>query len=145
MGSFPEQAHYFLRPKFYLKALRQLRELTTFSGDALEHVDCAIYILEKQSVDNVVDVVVDMMMIKGTMMLLMLSMMMMMMMMIIKGTMMLLMLPMVMMMTVMMVEMKRVLRDLVIMMRFRTFLHKESCNVFSSIKFINIRQQILNL
>ena len=86
-GSFPEQAHYFLRPKFYLKALRQLRELTTFSGDALEHVDCAIYILEKQSVDNVVDVVVDMMMIKGTMMLLML--------------------PMVMMMTVMMVEMKR--------------------------------------
>ena len=142
MGSFPEQAHYFLRPKFYLKALRQLRELTTFSGDALEHVDCAIYILEKQSVDNVVDVVVDMMIIKGTMMLLMLSMLMMM---IIKGTMMLLMLPMVMMMTVMMVEMKRVLRDLVIMMRFRTFLHKESCNVFSSIKFINIRQQILNL
>ena len=131
-----------MRPKFHLKALRQLRELTTFSGDALEHVDCAIYILEKQSVDNVVDVVVDMMMIKGTMMLLMLSMMMMM---IIKGTMMLLMLPMVMMMTVMMVEMKRVLRDLVIMMRFRTFLHKESCNVFSSIKFINIRQQILNL
>ena len=59
MGSFPEQAHYFLRPKFYLKALRQLRELTTFSGDALEHVDCAIYNLEKQSVDNVVDVVVD--------------------------------------------------------------------------------------
>ena len=146
MGSFPEQAHYFLRPKFHLKALRQLRELTTFSGNALEHVDCAIYNLEKQSVDNVVYVVVDMMMIKGTMMLLMLSMMMMMMMMmIIKGTMMLLMLPMVMMMTVMMVEMKRVLRDLVTMMRFRTFLHKESCNLFSSIKFNNIRQQILNL
>ena len=59
MGSFPEQAHYFLRPKFHLKALRQLRELTTFSGDALEHVDCAIYNLEKQSVDNVVDVVVN--------------------------------------------------------------------------------------
>ena len=37
----------------------QLRELTTFSGDALEHVDCAIHNLEKQSVDNVVDVVVD--------------------------------------------------------------------------------------
>ena len=59
MGAFPEQAHYFLRPKFHLKALRQLRELTTFSGDALEHVDCAIYNLEKQSVDNVVDVVFD--------------------------------------------------------------------------------------
>ena len=59
MGSFPEQAHYFLRPKFHLKALRQLRELTTFSGNALEHVDCAIYNLEKQSVDNVVYVVVD--------------------------------------------------------------------------------------
>ena len=42
-----------------LKALRQLRELTTFSGNALEHVDCAIYNLEKQSVDNVVYVVVD--------------------------------------------------------------------------------------
>ena len=54
MGSFPEQAHYFLWPKFHLKALRQLRELTTFSGD--EHVDCAIHNLEKQSVDNVVDV-----------------------------------------------------------------------------------------
>ena len=61
MGSFPEQARYFLRPKFHLKALSltQLRELTTFSGDALEHVDCAIHNLEKQSVDNVVDVVVD--------------------------------------------------------------------------------------
>ena len=36
-----------------------MRELTTFSGDALEHVDCAIYNLEKQNVDNFVDVVVD--------------------------------------------------------------------------------------
>ena len=64
-------------------------------------------------------------------------------MMMIKGTMMLLMPPMMMMMTMMMGEMKRVLRDLVTMMKFRTFLHKESCNVFSSIKFVefnNIRQ-----
>ena len=59
VGAFPEQAHYFLRPKFHLKALRQLRELTTFSGDALEHVDCAIHIFEKQSVENVVNVVDD--------------------------------------------------------------------------------------
>ena len=44
-----------MRPKFHLKALWQLRELTTFSGDALEHVDCAIHIFEKQSVVNVVD------------------------------------------------------------------------------------------
>ena len=43
----------FLRPKFYLKALRQLRELTIFSGDTLEHVDCAIHYLEKQSVFDV--------------------------------------------------------------------------------------------
>ena len=43
----------------------------------------------------------------------------------------------------MMVKMKRLLRDLATMMKFRTFLHKESCNVFSSIKFVefnNIRQ-----
>ena len=73
-------------------------------------------------------------------MLLMLLLMMMMMMMIIKGTIKLLMLPMMM----MMVKMKRLLRDLVTMMKFRTFLHKESCNVFSSIKFNNIRQQMLN-
>ena len=59
------QAHFankhssFLRPKFHLKALWQLRELTTFSGDALEHVDCAIHIFEKQSVENVVNVVDD--------------------------------------------------------------------------------------
>ena len=59
------QAHFankhssFLRPKFHLKALWQLRELTTFSGDALEHVDCAIHICEKQSVENVVNVVDD--------------------------------------------------------------------------------------
>ena len=46
----------FLRPKFHLKALQQLRELTTFSGDTLDHVDCAIHYLEKQSV---VDVDVD--------------------------------------------------------------------------------------
>ena len=58
MVSFPEQAHYFLRPKFHLKELRQPRELNTFGGDALEHVDCAIYNLQKQSVDNVVYVVV---------------------------------------------------------------------------------------
>ena len=48
-----------MRPKFHLKALWQLRELTTFSGDALEHVDCAIHIFEKQSVENVVNVVDD--------------------------------------------------------------------------------------
>ena len=47
-----------MRPKFHLKALWQLRELTTFSGDALEHVDCAIHIFEKQSVESVVNVVV---------------------------------------------------------------------------------------
>ena len=42
------RALYFFRPKFHLKALRQLRELTIL----IEHVDCAIY---KQSV--VVDAV----------------------------------------------------------------------------------------
>ena len=36
---------------------------------------------------------------------------------------------------------KSVLRDLVTMRKFRTFSHKESYNVFSSIKF---EQQILN-
>lgn len=41
---------YFLRPKFHLKAFRQLRELTIFGGDALKHVDCAIHNLQKQSV-----------------------------------------------------------------------------------------------
>ena len=41
----------------------------------------------------------------------------------------------------MVVEMKRVLRDLVKMRKLRTFPRKESCNVFSSIKF---EQQILN-
>ena len=124
MVSFPKQAHYLLRSKFHLKELRQLREVDTFSGDALEHVDCAIYNLQKQSVD-----------------------MLLLMMMMIRGTMMLLMQPMMMMMTMMMVEMKRVLRVLVTMMKFRTFLDKESCNVFSSIKFVdfnNIRPQILN-
>ena len=46
-----------------------------------------------------------------------------------------------------MVEMKRVLRILVTMMKIRTCLHKESCNVFLSIKFVQfnkIRQQILS-
>ena len=43
----------FLMPKFYLKALQQLRELTIFSGDTLEHVDCAFHYLEKQSVFDV--------------------------------------------------------------------------------------------
>ena len=43
----------FLMPKFYLKALQQLRELTIFSGDTLDHVDCAIHYLEKQSVFDV--------------------------------------------------------------------------------------------
>ena len=62
-------------------------------------------------------------------MLLMFKMMMMMM-----GTMMLLMLPIMMMITVMiMVEMKRVLRILVTMMKIRTCLHKESCNVFCTV------------
>ena len=41
---------HFLSPKFHLKAFRQLRELTIFGGDALEHVHCAIHNLEKQSV-----------------------------------------------------------------------------------------------
>ena len=47
-----------MRPKFHVKKLRQPRELNTFGGDALEHVDCAIYNLQKQCVDNVVYVVV---------------------------------------------------------------------------------------
>ena len=69
--------------------------------------------------------------------------------MIMMGTMMLLMLPMIMMMMMMMmmVEMKRVLGVLVTMVKFTTCLHEESCNVLSSIKFLqfnNIRQQILN-
>ena len=58
-----------------------------------------------------------------------------------------LMLPMMMMITMLVVEMKRVLRVLVTMMKFRTCLHKEGCNVLSGIKFVqfnNIRQQILN-
>ena len=46
----------FWGPKFHLKALQQLRELTIFSGDTLEHVDCAIHYLEKQSVVDVDDV-----------------------------------------------------------------------------------------
>ena len=46
---------HFLRPKFHLKAFRQLRDLTIFGGDALEHVHCAIHNLEKQSVVVVVD------------------------------------------------------------------------------------------
>ena len=46
---------HFLRPKFHLKAFRQLRDLTIFAGDALEHVHCAIHNLEKQSVVVVVD------------------------------------------------------------------------------------------
>ena len=125
MVSFPKQAHYFLRSKFHLKELRQLRELDTFSGDALEHVDCAIYNLQKQSVD-----------------------MLFLLMMMIKGTMMLLMLPMMMMMTVMMVEMKRVLRDLVTMVKFRSNIPSQrKLQCVSSIKFVefnNIRQQILN-
>ena len=65
------------------------------------------------------------------------------MMMMMMGAMMLLMLLMMM----IMVEMKRVLRILVTMMNNRTCLHKENCNVFLSIKFVqfnNIRQQILN-
>ena len=40
----------FWVPKFHLKAFRQLRELTIFGGDALEHVHCAIHNLQKQSV-----------------------------------------------------------------------------------------------
>ena len=51
------QALYFLRPKLCLKSLWQLRKLTDliFSGDALEHVDCVIHNLEKQSVVDVED------------------------------------------------------------------------------------------
>ena len=57
---FPNKHATFWGPNSISKHLAtQLRELTTFSGDALEHVDCAIHNLEKQSVDNVVDVVVD--------------------------------------------------------------------------------------
>ena len=62
------------------------------------------------------------------------------------GTTMLLMLPMIMMM-MMVVEMRKVLRVLVTMVKFTTCLRKESCNVLSSIKFLqfnNIRQQTLN-
>ena len=56
---FPNKHATFWGPNSISKHLAtQLRELTTFSGDALEHVDCAIHNLEKQSVDNVVDVVV---------------------------------------------------------------------------------------
>ena len=44
---------FFLRAKFHLKALQQLRELTIFSGDTLDHVDCAFHYLEKQSVFDV--------------------------------------------------------------------------------------------
>ena len=44
-----------MSPKFHLKAFRQLRELTIFDGDTLEHVHCAIHNLEKQSVVVVVD------------------------------------------------------------------------------------------
>ena len=43
-----------MRPKFHLKAFRQLRELTIFGGNTLEHVHCAIHNLEKQSVVVVV-------------------------------------------------------------------------------------------
>ena len=50
---------HFLRPKFHLKVFRQLRELTIFGGDALEHVNCTIHNLEKQSVVVVVVVVDD--------------------------------------------------------------------------------------
>ena len=114
MGS----ALYFLRPKFHLKALLQLRQLTTFSWDALEHGDCAIHNKERQSVYNVVDDDDDDDDDDGNDCWL------------------------PMMMTMMMVvEMKRVLRDLVKMRKLRTFPHKESCNLFSSIKF---EQQILN-
>ena len=49
-------------------------------------------------------------------------------MMMMMGTMMLLILPMI------IVEMKRVPRVLVAMMKFRTCRHKESSNVFSSVK-----------
>ena len=101
MGS----ALYFLRPKFHLKALLQLRQLTTFSGDALEHVDCAIHNKERQSVDNVVDDDDD-----GNDCWL----------------------PMMMMMMVV-VEMKRVLRDLVTMRKFRTFPHKEVAICFQAL------------
>ena len=38
------QGVYFLRLKVNLKALWQLRELTIFTGDALEHEDCAVQI-----------------------------------------------------------------------------------------------------
>ena len=62
---------------------------------------------------------------------------------------MLLMLLMIIMMMV--VEMKRILRILVAMMKFRTCLHTECCNVFSSTKFVpskfvqfnNIRQKLM--
>ena len=52
------------------------------------------------------------------------------MLMVMMGTIMLLILTM--MMTMMMVEVKRVLRVLVTMIKLRTCLHKESCNVFST-------------
>ena len=38
------QGVYFLRLKVNLKALWQLRELTIFTADALEHEDCAVQI-----------------------------------------------------------------------------------------------------
>ena len=48
------QALYFLRPKLCLKSLSLATEGTDFffSGDAFEHVDCAIHNLERQSVVN---------------------------------------------------------------------------------------------
>ena len=93
-----------------LKALQWLRELTIISGDALEHVGCAVHNLGKPSVVDVQQC--------WTMMMMM-----------------------------MMVEMKRVLRVLTTMMKFRTCPHKDSCNVFSSIKFVqfnNFHQQMFN-
>ena len=87
------------------------------------------------------EIIILMMMMMMMMMIIMLMMKMMMM-----GSTMLLMLPMIMMM-MMVVEMKRVLKVLVTMLKFTTRLHKESCNVLSSIKFLqfnNIRLQTLN-
>ena len=55
------------------------------------------------------------------------------MMMMIMGSMMLLMLLMMMITVMIMVEIKRVLRILVTMMKIRTCLHKESCNVFCTV------------
>ena len=51
-----------------------------------------------------------------------------------------------MMIVMMVVKVKRILRILVTMMKFRTYLLTECCNVFSSTKFVqfnNIRQKLM--